>query len=130
MQRPDPDDISLSLVPPDHPLIPPRNLEPEASGYLDRLLDIFNQPNRYETRQENRTVLTTAYSDALLVTATLNSLGPLLRTRPSVLNRIVSALVNFDPFKQAQASMNTAAKLQMKSTERTTRMLLINIAKR
>lgn len=46
-QRPEINDISLALVPRDHPLIPPPNLEPEASGLLDRMLNIFHEDNRY-----------------------------------------------------------------------------------
>ena len=38
LQRPDQNEISLALVPRDHPIIPPSNLEAEASGLLDRLL--------------------------------------------------------------------------------------------
>lgn len=44
IQRGDPMEVSLSMVPPTHPLIPPRNLEAEASGLLDRLLEVF-EPN-------------------------------------------------------------------------------------
>ncbi len=46
-KRPDQNEISLALVPRDHPLIPPRNLEAEASGLLDRLLNIFQENTRY-----------------------------------------------------------------------------------
>lgn len=46
VQRPDQNELSLALVPRDHPLIPPPNLEPEASGLLDRLLDVFNEQPR------------------------------------------------------------------------------------
>lgn len=46
-QRPEQNEISLALVPRDHPLIPPPKLEPEASGLLDRLLNIFHEKDRY-----------------------------------------------------------------------------------
>ena len=46
-QRPDQNEISIALVPRDHPLIPPPRLEPEASGLLDRLLNVFNEDVRY-----------------------------------------------------------------------------------
>lgn len=49
-QRPDRNEISLALVPRDHPLIPPTNLEAEASGLLDRLLSLLEENNRSEAR--------------------------------------------------------------------------------
>ncbi len=48
-KRLDQNETSLALVPRDHPLIPPRNLEAEASGLLDRLLTIFQENARYKT---------------------------------------------------------------------------------
>jgi hypothetical protein len=36
-------DISLAMVPPDHTLIPQRNLEAEASGLLDRMLGVLHE---------------------------------------------------------------------------------------
>jgi symplekin len=39
--------MSLSLVPENHPLIPQRNLEAEASGLLDRVLGIFQESAMY-----------------------------------------------------------------------------------
>jgi hypothetical protein len=42
-QHGDPLDISLALVPPNHPLIPQRNLEAEASGLLDRMLGVLHE---------------------------------------------------------------------------------------
>ena len=47
LQRPDQNEVSIALVPRDHPLIPPPRLEPEASGLLDRLLNVFNEDIRY-----------------------------------------------------------------------------------
>ena len=46
-QRPDQNEVSIALVPRDHPLIPPPRLEPEASGLLDRLLNVFNEDVGY-----------------------------------------------------------------------------------
>ena len=45
-KRPEQNEISLALVPRDHPLIPPPNLEAEASGLLDRLLNVFFEDHR------------------------------------------------------------------------------------
>ena len=47
IQRPEQNEISLALVPRDHPLIPPPSLEAEASGLLDRLLNVFYEGSRY-----------------------------------------------------------------------------------
>ena len=37
----------MALVPPQHPLIAPPSLEPEASGLLDRLLSVFQENQWY-----------------------------------------------------------------------------------
>ncbi|KAF9633714.1 Armadillo-like helical protein [Lasiodiplodia theobromae] len=113
-RRPEHNEISLALVPRDHPLIPPPNLEAEASGLLDRLLSILQDE----------------ISDALLITATLNSLGSLIRTRASVANKIVSTVLNFNPLKLANSPMTSKTKVMIKSMERTVRALLVNVVKK
>jgi symplekin len=45
-QRPDHNEISLALVPPDHAVIPPANLEAEAHGLLDRALGVLQENHR------------------------------------------------------------------------------------
>jgi symplekin len=45
-RRPEQNEISLALVPRDHPLLQPPNLEAEASGLLDRLLSILQDDIR------------------------------------------------------------------------------------
>ena len=47
LQRGDPMDVSLSIVPQSHTLLPPRNLEAEASGLLDRMLAVFQENSTY-----------------------------------------------------------------------------------
>lgn len=42
----------MALVPPNHPLIAPPSLEPEASGLLDRLLSVFQEMQRYGSRHD------------------------------------------------------------------------------
>ncbi|EEH46366.2 RNA-processing protein PTA1 [Paracoccidioides brasiliensis Pb18] len=111
---PEKNEISLSLVPRNHPLVPLPNLEAEASGLLDRLLNVF-----YENS-----------SDPILVNATLNCLPVLIRTRQSISNKIVNAILNFNPLKQANAPMSPTIRVNIKSVERTTRALLLNIMKR
>jgi symplekin len=46
-QRGDSLEVSLSMVPPDHKLIPPKSLEAEASGLLDRMLAVFQENIRF-----------------------------------------------------------------------------------
>ncbi|EEP76662.1 conserved hypothetical protein [Uncinocarpus reesii 1704] len=113
-RRPEKNEISLALVPKSHPLIPIPNLEAEASGLLDRLLNAFHENS----------------SDPLLVNATLNSLSILIRTRPSISNKIVNAILSFNPLKHATTPITPTVKVNIKSMERTTRALLINLMKR
>lgn len=72
----------------------------------------------------------TVCSDALLITATLNSLGSLIRTRASVANKIVSTVLNFNPLKLANSPMTSKTKVMIKSMERTVRALLVNVVKK
>lgn len=72
----------------------------------------------------------TGNSDALLVTATLNALGTLIQRRPIVANKILSSVLNSNPLKLANSPMTPKNKIIMKSIERTTRALLVNVMKR
>ncbi|KFZ03382.1 hypothetical protein V502_10996 [Pseudogymnoascus sp. VKM F-4520 (FW-2644)] len=110
----DPLDISLALVPPNHALIPQRNLEAEASGLLDRMLGVLH---------ENPT-------DAVLIDATLNSLSILIRARPTIANKILHAILNFNPLKLANSPMTPKSRVMAKSMEKTTRILLMHVHKR
>jgi symplekin len=131
MQRPEHNEISLALVPRDHPLIQAARLEAEASGLLDRILGILHENPRCACLAcESLELLLTRKSDALLITATLNSLGSLLKSRASVANKIVNAVLNFNPFKLAALPMTPLNKVYMRSMERTTRSLLQNALKR
>ncbi|KAL8860088.1 MAG: hypothetical protein Q9178_003352 [Gyalolechia marmorata] len=113
-RRPEQNEVSLALVPREHPLIPPSRLEPEALGLLDRLLNVFHEEK----------------SDAILVNATLNCLGTLIRTRQNAANKIITAILNFNPLKQANSPMTSKMKVQIKSMEKTARMVLINVMRR
>ncbi|KAL9100605.1 MAG: hypothetical protein Q9163_004042 [Psora crenata] len=113
-RRSEQNETSIALVPRDHPLIPPPRLEPEASGLLDRLLNVFHEDP----------------SDAVLVNATLNCLGVLLRTRQSIAHKIISAILSFNPLKQANSPMTPKVKVQIKSMEKTTRSVLLNVYRR
>jgi symplekin len=129
-QRPDHNDISLALVPRDHPLIPYATLEAEGHGLLDRLLDIIHGDHRSDRQVQDARVALTGYSDGLLVTATLNTLGMLMHRRPIIANKILNSVFNFNPLKLANSPLTPKNKVIMKSIERTTRALMMNVMKR
>jgi symplekin len=130
LQRVDPNDVSLALVPRDHPLMSYTGLEAEGQGLLDRLLGIIHGDHRSDSLAAQHRVDLTGNSDALLVTAVLNSLGMLMQRRPIVANKILASIFNFNPLKLANSPMTPKNKVIMNSIERTTRALLINIIKR
>ncbi|KAM0287785.1 hypothetical protein ACHAQH_000317 [Verticillium albo-atrum] len=107
-------DVSLDKVPRNHQTLDHPTLEAEAAGLLDRMLGGL---------QDHA-------SDALLVDATLNCLSILVRTRPSTANRILAAVLQFNPLKLANSPMTPRIRVLVKSMEKTTRMLLMHIAKR
>ena len=113
-RRPEQNEISLALVPRDHALIPPSNLEAEASGLLDRLLGVL---------QDN-------IADPLIATATLNALSSLVQRRASISTKILSTVLNFNPLKLATSNMDGKDKVAVKSMSRTTMSFLLNILKR
>ncbi|RMZ02261.1 hypothetical protein D0862_06089 [Hortaea werneckii] len=114
-RRPEQNEISLALVPRDHSVIPPSNLEAEASGLLDRLLGVL---------QDNLT-------DALVVTATLNSLATLVHRRASVSNKILTTILNFNPLALAGSGrMDGRDRIAIRSMARTTISFLLNVLKR
>ncbi|KAE8372361.1 hypothetical protein BDV26DRAFT_102196 [Aspergillus bertholletiae] len=113
-RRPEQNETSLAIVPRNHSLLSLPNLEAEASGLLDRLLSVF---------QEDA-------SDPVLVNATLNCLAILVRTRQSIGNKIINAILSFVPARQARTPVTPAVRVGVKSMERTARALMINIMKR
>lgn len=66
----------------------------------------------------------------MLVNATLNCLGVLVRSRQSIANKIVSTILTFNPLKLGSSPMSPKLKVQIKSMERTTRSFLMNILRR
>ncbi|KAM5442913.1 hypothetical protein MferCBS31731_001785 [Microsporum ferrugineum] len=113
-RRPEKNETSLAIVPRNHPLLAIPNIEAETSGLLDRLLNVFHENS----------------SDPVLINATLNSIPVLIRTRPSISNKIITAILNFNPLKQANAPLTPTTKVNIKSMERTTRALLLSIIKK
>jgi symplekin len=121
--------VSLSMVPQNHTLLISRNLEAEASGLLDRLLEVFQGNSRYVSSSIDLWTTNTA-SDAVLIDATLNSLSILIRARPHIANKILNILLNFNPLKSANSPMTPKLRVMVKSMEKTTRSLLIHVNKR
>lgn len=126
-------DVSLDKVPPNHQSLDPRTLEAEATGLLDRILSVL-QESRYEGHHSQESdvdiELIEGTSDALVVDATLNCLSILVRTRPGTSNRILNALLNFNPLKLANSPMTPRTKVLVRSMEKTSRILLIHLSKR
>lgn len=129
-QRPDHNDISLTLVPRDHPLIPYASLEAEGHGLLDRLLGIIHGDHRLDSQSQTAGTHLTTPSDGLIVTGTLNILGMLMQRRPVVTNKILTSIFNFNPLKFANSPITPKNVVIIKSIERTLRALLMNVMKR
>ncbi|KAK5117634.1 hypothetical protein LTR62_005057 [Meristemomyces frigidus] len=116
-RRPELNEISLALLGRDHAVLQPSQLEAEASGLLDRLLGVL---------QDNS-------SDALVVTATLNSLAALVHRRASISNKILMTVLNFNPLTPAKAglaAMGGRERVALKSMTKTTMSFLVNVLKR
>ncbi|KAL4883664.1 hypothetical protein BJY04DRAFT_184082 [Aspergillus karnatakaensis] len=113
-RRPEQNETSLAILPRTHAILSLPSLEAEASGLLDRVLSVF---------QEDA-------SDPILINATLNCLATLVRTRQSIGNKIINAVLNFFPARHARSPVTPAVRVGVKSMERTVRALFINIMKR
>ncbi|KAK2839171.1 hypothetical protein FQN49_006408 [Arthroderma sp. PD_2] len=131
-RRPEKNETSLAIVPRNHPLLAIPNIEAETSGLLDRLLNVFHENSGSVTPaiKLQWSSLTKENSDPILVNATINSLPILIRSRPSISNKIINAILNFNPLKQANAPITPTTKVNIKSMERTTRALLLSIIKK
>ncbi|KAI1865442.1 hypothetical protein JX265_006411 [Neoarthrinium moseri] len=113
-RRGDPLDISLNMIPQNHSVLNVHSMEAEATGLLDRMLGAL---------QENS-------SDVLVVDATLNTLSILVRMRPTTTNRVMNAVLSFNPLKLANAPMSPKTKVIVRSLEKTVRMLCIHLSRR
>ncbi|KAK9418133.1 putative Symplekin/Pta1 N-terminal domain-containing protein [Seiridium unicorne] len=113
-RRGDPLDISLNMVPRDHSVLNVNAMEAEATGLLDRVLSVLQENN----------------SDVLTLDATLNSLSILIRMRPMTSNKVLNAILSFNPLKLANAPMTAKTKVIVRSLEKTTRMLCMHLSRR
>jgi symplekin len=64
------------------------------------------------------------------VTATINSIALLVRTRPSISQRILNVILNFNPFRAIGATVTPREKVNAKSMDKTLRAFLFNLMKR
>lgn len=130
--------MSLSTVPTNHPVLSLPALDAEAQGLLDRLLSVLHE----DPRQENTVTTTTndgessritgiliINSDATLITATLNNLAQLVKTRSPIAAKIVSAVLSFNPLAIVSRSNTIQNRLMMQCMEKTVRVLLLNIVR-
>lgn len=104
-------ETSLATVPANHPLLSLPSLDAEAQGLLDRLLSILHEE----------------HSEPTLITATLNNLAPLVKTRPPLAQRIIGAVLAFNPFARMPGTISVQDRLVMISVEKTVRVMLLNI---
>jgi symplekin len=125
------------MIPPNHTVLNVHALEAEATGLLDRMLGVLQDNNRYESQRigcADDTVTnwmpSVLHSDVLTVDATLNTLSILVRMRPSTSNRVLNAILNFNPLRLATTSMTPKTKVIVRSMEKTTKMLLTHLARR
>jgi hypothetical protein len=66
-------------------------------------------------------------SEPTLVTAAINNLGVLVKTRPPLGLKVLSAVMTFNPFTRKQLTVKS--RLMMLSMEKTIRVLLMNIVR-
>ena len=114
--------------------MPPSNLEAEASGLLDRLLNVFYEEQRYGpgcALSQKQPLTYFVCSQPILIDATLNCLMLLIRSRQSIVNKIISTVLSFNPLKNVRAStMGPRERIVLRSLERNTRLFLMNIVRR
>jgi symplekin len=66
-------------------------------------------------------------SEPTLITATLNNLAPLVKTRPPLAQKVVAAVLAFNPFAGAPRLISIHDRLMIISIEKTVRVLLMNV---
>ncbi|KAI5789153.1 hypothetical protein EDC01DRAFT_717765 [Geopyxis carbonaria] len=104
-------ELNLGTVPSNHPLLSLPSLDAEAQGLLDRLLSIL---------QENQ-------SEPALITATINNLGPIIKTRPPLVAKVLNSVMSFNPFNGITRPITVQNRLLMISMEKTIRSLCLHI---
>ncbi|KAK6532942.1 hypothetical protein TWF281_007112 [Arthrobotrys megalospora] len=109
----DKSEVSLTIVPLNHPILNIHALEAEAHGLLDRLLNVF---------QDGKL-------DAPIITAILNSLPALVKGRAAISNKILNVLMSYNPLPIAAKSMVFKDRFVARSLEKTLRTVLNHLAR-
>ncbi|KAF3909175.1 Symplekin [Orbilia brochopaga] len=109
----DKSEVSLTIVPLNHPILNIHALEAEAHGLLDRLLNVF---------QDGKL-------DAPIITAILNSLPALVKGRAAISNKILNVLMAYNPTAIAAKSTVFKERFIARSLEKTLRMILTHLAR-
>ncbi|EPS40868.1 hypothetical protein H072_5234 [Dactylellina haptotyla CBS 200.50] len=109
----DKSEVSLTIVPLNHPILNIHALEAEAHGLLDRLLNVF---------QDGKL-------DAPIITAILNCLPALVKGRAAISNKILNILMAYNPITIAAKSMVFKERFIARSLEKTLRMILTHLAR-
>lgn len=110
----DESDISLNLIPPKHPFLHSIDLEAEAKGFLDRLIEnIYEKP-----------------LDPLIITATLNCLAVLAKHRLDITAKIINGILSFNPTDDIfGASDEIKMQIQIRSLIKNITIVLTNLLK-
>lgn len=105
----DSSDISMSSAPSGHALIDP-TLEAEAQGLLERLLYVFSEE----------------IVSAPKITCTINCVGPLLKSRPTLAATILRSILSFDSSakRMAPGVSDSRAELEFKFIDKSLKVLL------
>ncbi|KAK6540997.1 hypothetical protein TWF694_008378 [Orbilia ellipsospora] len=109
----DKSEVSLTIVPLNHPILNIHALEAEAHGLLDRLLNVFQDGTL----------------DAPIITAILNSLPALVKGRAAISNKILNVLMAYNPLVVAAKSMVFKERFIARSLEKTLRTILTHLAR-
>ncbi|KAF3938496.1 Symplekin [Dactylella cylindrospora] len=109
----DKSEVSLTIVPLNHPILNIHALEAEAHGLLDRILNVF---------QDDKL-------DAPAVSAILNCLPALVKGRAAISNKILNVLMAYNPLVIASKSTVFKERFIARSLEKTVRMTLTHLAR-
>ncbi|KTW29312.1 hypothetical protein T552_01267 [Pneumocystis carinii B80] len=105
-------DISLNLIPPKHPFLHSIDLEAEAKGFLDRLIEnIYEKP-----------------LDPFIISATLNCLTVLAKNRLDTNTKIINGILGFNPIDDTiKAPDDIKMQIQIRSLIKNITIVLTNL---
>jgi len=68
-------------------------------------------------------------SEPTLITATLNNLAALVKTRPPLAQKVIGAVLGFNPFSKMPRTITVHDRLMAISMEKTVRIMLLNVVR-